>query len=129
MRTKPVFFMLIIALSLFSACSQANEQSKGEKEIAADFTLESLEGEKIFLSELLQSKMVVLDFWASWCSPCRRVIPDLEKFYTKNQDRVTVIGVNIQESNTFLILVDYFRWNFLHCYLTKNTFSVRHTIY
>lgn len=95
MRIKPLFFILILALSFFSACSRANDA----QDRAPDFTLEKLDGEKIVLSEILKKKMVVLDFWASWCPQCVKTIPDLEKFYQEFKDKkVEVIGVNVGES-------------------------------
>ena len=41
-----------------------------------------------------KGKFVLIDFWATWCGPCRRSIPDLNKFYAKYGDRLAVIGVS-----------------------------------
>lgn len=98
MRIKSIFILLLMALVAFSACSRADEQSSAGETKAADFTLEALEGEKITLSELLKEKNVVLDFWTTWCPACVRSIPEIEKFYTENKDKVAVIGINIGEN-------------------------------
>jgi thiol-disulfide isomerase/thioredoxin len=41
-----------------------------------------------------KDKFVLIDFWATWCGPCRRSIPDLNKFYAKYGNRMAVIGVS-----------------------------------
>jgi thiol-disulfide isomerase/thioredoxin len=45
--------------------------------------------------ERYRGKIVVVDFWASWCAPCRRSFPWLNEIQAKYRDRVVVIGVNV----------------------------------
>lgn len=64
-------------------------------ETAPDFTLETLQGETTTLSEH-RGKQVILNFWASWCGPCRVEMPDMQKFYEEHLDsQVEVIAVNL----------------------------------
>ena len=98
MRTKLISFILIAIVLLFSACSKAEDQSKTVRSAAPDFRLETIDGKTVVLSEILKDKKVVLDFWASWCPPCVRAIPELEEFYSENKDKVAVIGINVGES-------------------------------
>lgn len=67
---------------------------------APDFTLEKLGGGTITLSEFKGKKPVVVDFWASWCPNCRRDMPNLNRYYEKYKDKIEVIGVNLQESES-----------------------------
>lgn len=62
----------------------------------ADFELDSLDGEIIRLSEF-RGRPVVVNFWATWCDPCKEEMPLLELVYTGNSNRLVVIGVNAQE--------------------------------
>ena len=64
---------------------------------APDFTLLDLDEESHTFSEL-RGKAVVLNFWATWCPPCRREMPSLERLYQKfNGDDFTVIAINQTE--------------------------------
>lgn len=66
-----------------------------EQAIAPDFTLETLEGEKLSLSDFKGQK-VLLNFWATWCPPCRAEMPHMQSFYEKNKDEnITVVAVNL----------------------------------
>ncbi|MBM2831225.1 MAG: ccmG [Dehalococcoidia bacterium] len=67
---------------------------------AADFTLPLFRGGNITLSSLI-GKPVVINFWASWCPPCREEAPILEEVWQRYRDKdVTFIGVDIQDTET-----------------------------
>jgi peroxiredoxin len=66
---------------------------------AADFTLKSLDGEPTQLSSL-QGKVVVLDFWATWCPPCRAELPSIDKLNAEFAGKVEFLGVNDEDSGT-----------------------------
>ncbi len=48
------------------------------------------------LSEL-RGKPVLLNFWATWCPPCRKEVPDLQKFHEQYGDKITLLGINFGE--------------------------------
>jgi thiol-disulfide isomerase/thioredoxin len=77
------------------------ESSLQVSELAPDFTLKTLEGTVIRLSDLRERK-VILNFWASWCAPCRAEMPDFERIYQQYGDRLTILGINIQEDRQTL---------------------------
>lgn len=62
--------------------------------LAPSFTLKDLKGKQVSLSDF-KGKVVLLDFWGTWCGPCRRVIPHLDALYKKYKDQgLVVIGIN-----------------------------------
>jgi len=62
--------------------------------LAIDFSFKDHEGEAHKLSQY-KGKWVVVNFWATWCPPCRKEIPDLSDLHLENEDAV-VIGVNYE---------------------------------
>ena len=77
--------------------NKAALQDNGSK--APDFTLSSVNGEDVSLSDY-KGKVVIVDFWATWCPPCRKGIPDLISLQNEYKDKVKVIGISLDRENT-----------------------------
>lgn len=66
---------------------------------APNFTLKSMSGENLKLSEY-RGQVVMMNFWASWCAPCRQEMPLLEDLYKKYKGLgFTLLGVNVEEDS------------------------------
>jgi len=87
-----------------------------EREPAADFSLVNAKGVKVQLSAL-KGKVVLLNFWATWCGPCQREIPWFGEFVTKYKAQgLEVIGVSLDDEG----------WSIVKPYLVKK--GVTYTI-
>ena len=65
---------------------------------APDFTLKSRSGENLKLSEY-RGDVVLINFWASWCGPCRQEMPLLDQLYQRyNPIGFTILGINVEEN-------------------------------
>jgi len=92
---------LVAIVAIFSICLSFSFALAGQVEVggpAPEFRLESLRGSSLSL-ESFKGKVALLNFWATWCAPCRIEMPDLEKAYRENRKYgFVVIGVNVLQS-------------------------------
>lgn len=77
---------------------------------APDFALKTLEGKSVKLSDF-RGKPVYLNFWTSWCPACKEELPEIQKFYGKNKDRVAVLTINITYSDKMKDVQDILKQN------------------
>ena len=67
----------------------------GTAQTVRDFSLENLDGEWMDYNDLKGEQLTIIDFWASWCKPCMKAMPEIEKLYqTFKDDGVNVISIN-----------------------------------
>lgn len=96
--TKNLLAILFIVFMIFTGCAPKDQTQSPAN--SRDFTLTSLDGEDITLSEL-KGTVVLVDFWATWCPPCRKSIPVFIKLYNKYHERgFTVLGISREDKST-----------------------------
>jgi len=91
---KILVAILFIGLSA-TGCTAAPQQ--GPRQPAPDFNLKTLDGKSLQLSAL-KGKVVLLDFWATWCPPCREEIPHFKELYDQYRGKgLEIIGVALDD--------------------------------
>jgi cytochrome c biogenesis protein CcmG/thiol:disulfide interchange protein DsbE len=90
-----VLLVGIVAVAVVFALALLRQQlTQPDSGAAPDFTLETFDGQTIRLSEL-RGKVVMINFWASWCGPCRIEAPELQSAWEYYQDRDDVLFLGI----------------------------------
>ena len=84
--TSPLRWLSIVLLGLFAAAAAADP---------AEFLLPDMDGKKHRLSDY-RGQWVVVNYWATWCPPCREELPELEVFHATSDGRGVVLGVNME---------------------------------
>ena len=87
----------------FKASAQDNGASKGPLPTAPDATFKDLDGKDVTLSSL-KGKVVVLNFWATWCEPCQVEIPWMIELQQKNADKgFTILGAAMDDEGKSVV--------------------------
>lgn len=89
------FFALLTLAALLSACATLAGPAPEVGALAPDFTLENLDGELVSLSDF-RGQNVLVNFWATWCGPCREEMPAIQARY--NRGDFAVLAVDFGES-------------------------------
>ncbi|MEO0288931.1 MAG: TlpA disulfide reductase family protein [candidate division WOR-3 bacterium] len=94
---KNIFILssfVLVLFMIFSGCAPSN---RTENTYLEKTWIETVNGDTLKLKNLT-GKVVLIDFWATWCPPCRNSIPFLVQLYNKyEKDGLVIIGVNVNE--------------------------------
>ncbi len=87
--------LCILILSLLTVCSRKPDPNNSLK----DFKLQSLMNDEIYELRYFNGKPLILNFWASWCEPCKKEMPFLESMWKKYENSgLVLIGINVMDS-------------------------------
>lgn len=91
---KKIVIVMVAVMALQVGCTS---KSSPTNTVAADFTLQDMSGKNVKLSDY-KGKVVLLEFWATWCPPCRASAPGLEKLHKNYKDKgLVVLTVSMDE--------------------------------
>jgi thiol-disulfide isomerase/thioredoxin len=112
MKKNIAYIIAVLFVLIFAGCSAKDSNVKNPEtsnkvsdskssnlKLAEDFTLDDLSGNKVTLSSLI-GKKVFLNFWATWCAPCVREMPEMEAIHNMNMEDLVIVAVNSGESKS-----------------------------
>jgi cytochrome c biogenesis protein CcmG/thiol:disulfide interchange protein DsbE len=105
-----MFLVIILAFSITTFCADKNNSAVKSNNTdnavvnpvddkAPDFALKSSDGKTVKLSDY-KGKVIIIDFWATWCPPCRKGIPDLISIQNDYKNDVVIIGISLDGEKT-----------------------------
>lgn len=95
--------VLFLTVLLFAGCENSSSEKPVAKgglvgQTAPDFTLTDMQGENVALSQF-RGKVVILNFWATWCPPCREEMPSMEQLYRDLESQgLVMLAVNVEKN-------------------------------
>ncbi|MES9738997.1 redoxin domain-containing protein [Peribacillus frigoritolerans] len=116
MLKKIIASVALLSLITVAIVQAMDNESKGNDEKdalgglkigakAPNFSLKTLDGKQVELSDY-EGKKVMLNFWATWCPPCKKEMPDMERYTQQAGDDVVVLAVNIDPENDVQAFVE-----------------------
>ncbi len=66
-----------------------------------DFSLQKIDGTQFSISDVLGKKIIVIDFWATWCKPCKKLLKKLDNIGQEFKDQVAVLAISTDEASSF----------------------------
>ncbi len=97
MKRNQYFFIGFVVLLIGFGAFLFGTSTDGSQSKAPDFTLPGIGKTTVRLSDY-KGKVIILDFWATWCPPCRAEIPGFIKLQEKYGDRLQIIGVSVDQN-------------------------------
>jgi thiol-disulfide isomerase/thioredoxin len=99
MRIRLFRRAILVTLCLWLLTPQACTSKEKAGLLAPNFTLEGLSGERVSLADH-RGRFVLIDFWATWCPPCLRSIPELVELNKKYKEKgLVVLGISLDDPN------------------------------
>jgi peroxiredoxin len=87
-------FLIAIAITMAIIPPPSQALAKEDKHIASDFTLKDLDGNNVSLHQF-RGKYLLINFWATWCGPCKIEMPSLEQLYRQfKSERFDMLGIS-----------------------------------
>ena len=93
---------LLIGLSAWVLLSCGNDKDQAASAQGFNFNLKDLDGQTRTLADY-NKKLVLIDFWTTWCIPCRITIPTMNQIYSKYQEDIALVGISLDTADDSVV--------------------------
>ena len=98
-----IFFSFLINEEIPDSLLNKLKEVTNSIDLASDFSLSSVNADSVYVLSEMKDKVVLINFWATWCGPCRMEIPDFNELYEKYpRDKFEILGISISDTETQL---------------------------
>lgn len=104
MNNKPSLILIIVLMITCTGIILTGSLSAGS---VPDFSLKKLDGSVFNFREYIGKKIVVIDFWATWCKPCKKLMKKLNKIYLDNKEKIEVIAISTDNASAISKVESY----------------------
>ena len=94
-----ILFLIVALLILTFTAKYSYAYTPHSPNIRGTVINQKLSGFKKINLDKIHKKVIIINFWATWCPPCRAELPLLNRFYKRNYKKVAIIGVNVNVTN------------------------------
>lgn len=78
-------------------------------ETVPDFSLKKIDGSTFKLSDYMGKKIILIDFWATWCKPCKKLLKELQQIHLDYEDNLEVIAISSDDVSAFSKVESYIK--------------------
>ena len=112
---KVVLIVVLVLICVFSITQALASPEDYKDKVLDDFAVNTINGKVFSLSQALKThELVLINFWATWCGPCRMEFPYLETAWQQYSERVDVIALSVESEDTTDVLNSFAKENNLH---------------
>ena len=98
-RLKSIIFLVVLSFLTLILVKNSHAYTPHAPNIRGTVINQKLSGFKKIDLDKIHKKVIIINFWATWCPPCRAELPLLNRFYKRNYKKVAIIGVNVNVTN------------------------------
>jgi peroxiredoxin len=111
MKTTNFKFILIfiVLAGMVLAASPFAYAAKSRSGSVPDFSLKNLDGSTFRFSDVVGKKVIIIDFWATWCKPCKKFMKKLNRIYLDYKENIEVLAISVDDANAFTNVETYIK--------------------